>query len=39
LPCNSGADCAQFGGGKICCDGGSMRYCTKQSGCAGNIIP
>jgi hypothetical protein len=43
LPCNATADCNQFGGGKICCEMGSganvMRFCTKQNGCAGTILP
>lgn len=43
LPCNTGSDCAQFGGGKVCCEEKSgsttQRFCTKQSGCSGTIIP
>jgi hypothetical protein len=39
LPCNSAADCAQYGGGKICCEAGGMRFCTKQSACSGKTLP
>jgi hypothetical protein len=43
LPCNSAADCAAYGGGKICCEVGSgsaaMRFCTKQSACSGQKLP
>lgn len=39
LPCESAADCAQFGGGKVCCSAPPMQYCTKQSGCAGDVLP
>lgn len=39
LPCNSRSDCAQYGGGKICCDVGAQRFCTKQSACSGDAIP
>jgi hypothetical protein len=43
LPCASGADCARFGGGKVCCKeqtGGSvMQFCTKPSECAGTVVP
>jgi hypothetical protein len=43
LPCNTSADCNQFGGGKVCCEvqsgGSTMRFCTKQNGCSGQVIP
>lgn len=43
LPCNTGADCKKYGGGKVCCEvqtgGSSMRFCTKQNGCSGQVIP
>jgi len=43
LPCNRGADCAQYGGGKICCEvrqgSQTQRYCTKQNGCTGTVLP
>jgi hypothetical protein len=43
LPCNSAADCAAYGGGKLCCEvdagGQTMRFCTKQSGCSGHALP
>jgi hypothetical protein len=43
LPCESRADCADYGGGKICCEMGSgdtlMRFCTKQSACSGRVLP
>jgi hypothetical protein len=39
LPCESAADCEQFGGGRVCCDAGSMTYCTKPSGCLGEPLP
>jgi hypothetical protein len=43
LPCQTGADCNQFGGGKVCCEestgGTTMRFCTKPNGCTGKIIP
>jgi hypothetical protein len=43
LPCNSAADCAAYGGGKICCrassGGQTMQYCTKTNGCAGTTLP
>ncbi|HJZ88199.1 MAG TPA: hypothetical protein VKN99_23655 [Polyangia bacterium] len=42
LPCNSTADCAQFGG-KVCCresaGGQTVQFCTKQSGCSGMVLP
>ena len=38
LPCTKGADCDQFGGGKVCCMAGGMSFCTKPSACSGNII-
>ena len=39
LPCASQADCKQYGGGKICCSTSSMRFCTKQSACTGDVLP
>lgn len=43
LPCNSTADCSAYGGGKLCCEvtasGQAMRFCTKQSACAGKVLP
>jgi hypothetical protein len=39
LPCTTGEDCAAFGGGKICCELGDARFCTKRSACAGDEIP
>lgn len=43
LPCNSAADCAAFGGGKVCCKatsgGQTMQYCTKENGCPGVTLP
>ena len=39
LPCASAADCKQFGGGKVCCDQGSMVFCTKPSACSGKTLP
>lgn len=39
LPCTTANDCLQFGGGKVCCDVGVQRFCTKPSGCGGQIIP
>ncbi|MFZ5890575.1 MAG: hypothetical protein ACOY0T_05850 [Myxococcota bacterium] len=43
LPCDSGADCAAYGGGKSCCEqqasGQTIRFCTKQSACTGKVLP
>lgn len=43
LPCEASADCAAYGGGKVCCEQTAgtqtMRFCTKQSACAGNVLP
>ncbi|HEU4412106.1 MAG TPA: hypothetical protein VFS43_43090 [Polyangiaceae bacterium] len=43
LPCSKGDDCNVFGGGKVCCKEtlGSqiMQYCTKPSGCQGEVLP
>lgn len=39
LECETGSDCEAFGGGKICCEMGAMRFCTKQSACDGQKIP
>jgi hypothetical protein len=39
LPCAKQADCDAFGGGKICCEAGGMRFCTKQSACTGRRLP
>jgi hypothetical protein len=43
LPCNGAADCAAYGGGKICCrassGGQTMQYCTKTNGCPGTTLP
>jgi hypothetical protein len=44
LPCNSEADCEQYGGGKVCCrvyaGGAPMQFCTKPSACQnGEILP
>ncbi|HWP09764.1 MAG TPA: hypothetical protein VNN72_28675 [Polyangiaceae bacterium] len=43
LPCESAADCAKYGGGKLCCEvqtsSDTMRFCTKQSACSGKILP
>ncbi|HTM44571.1 MAG TPA: hypothetical protein VL137_06425, partial [Polyangiaceae bacterium] len=42
LQCATTADCAQYGGGKICCEvmtsQDTMRFCTKQSACTGTIL-
>lgn len=42
LPCEASADCAQYGGGKICCQVGSgdqsMNFCTKRSACSGTVL-
>jgi hypothetical protein len=39
LPCMKKADCDRYGGGKVCCQAGSMTFCTKQSACGGTILP
>ncbi|HYO96685.1 MAG TPA: hypothetical protein VER33_19370 [Polyangiaceae bacterium] len=43
LPCDSQADCAAYGGGKVCCEATTaaqvMRFCTKQSACSGQVLP
>jgi hypothetical protein len=43
LPCEATADCAMYGGGKLCCEAqtseGAMRFCTKRSACSGEILP
>ena len=39
LHCASAADCKQYGGGKVCCEQGSMLFCTKPSACAGKTLP
>jgi hypothetical protein len=39
LHCASAADCKQYGGGKVCCQQGSMLFCTKPSACAGMTLP
>ena len=39
LKCVTGSDCAAFGGGKLCCEMGPMRFCTKRSACSGQVIP
>jgi hypothetical protein len=43
LPCNTAAGCAEFGGGKVCCEmdagGQPMRFCTKPSACSGQVLP
>jgi hypothetical protein len=39
LPCEAAADCKAFGGGKVCCAMGTMHFCTKPSGCSGDILP
>jgi hypothetical protein len=39
LPCTSAADCEAYGGGKVCCPGGSMTFCTKPSACPVDPLP
>jgi hypothetical protein len=39
LPCTKKADCDRYGGGKVCCQTAAMTFCTKQSACAGTILP
>jgi len=39
LPCASASDCAQFGGGKVCCVQAGMHFCTKPSACSGDTLP
>jgi hypothetical protein len=43
LACDSAADCAKYGGGKLCCEvqttSDTMRFCTKQSACSGKVLP
>jgi hypothetical protein len=39
LSCTAGPDCDRFGGSKVCCLQGGMRFCTKPSGCGGTTIP
>jgi hypothetical protein len=39
LHCASAADCKQYGGGKVCCEQGTMVFCTKPSACAGKTLP
>jgi|GEM_PF-4929541 len=39
LHCAAAADCKQYGGGKVCCEQGTMLFCTKPSACAGNTLP
>jgi hypothetical protein len=43
LPCKSAADCATYGGGKLCCEVTTstdvMHFCTKQSACSGKVLP
>jgi hypothetical protein len=43
LSCNSTADCAAWGGGKLCCEESAgpetMRFCTKQAACSGRVLP
>jgi hypothetical protein len=39
LPCESEADCKEFGGGKVCCVAGAMHFCTKPSACSGETLP
>jgi hypothetical protein len=39
LHCASAADCKQYGGGKVCCEQGTMLFCTKPSACAGKTLP
>jgi hypothetical protein len=39
LPCESAEGCAEFGGGKVCCEIGAMRFCTKPSACSGEVLP
>lgn len=42
LPCDATADCAVYGGGKLCCEvtagGQTTRFCTKRSACSGQIL-
>jgi len=42
LPCDATADCAAYGGGKLCCEviagGQTTRFCTKRSACSGQIL-
>jgi hypothetical protein len=40
VPCASQKDCdLRAGGGKVCCDEGGMRFCTKPSACGGKTLP
>lgn len=39
LRCESEADCAAYGGGKVCCAAGAMHFCTKPSACSGDTLP
>ena len=39
LPCTTRSDCQVYGGAKVCCELGTQRFCTKQSGCGGQILP
>jgi hypothetical protein len=39
LPCDSVSDCEAFGGGKVCCELGEDRFCTKRSACTGEELP
>jgi hypothetical protein len=39
LHCASAADCKQYGGGKVCCEQGTMLFCTKPSACTGKTLP
>ncbi len=39
LHCESAADCQQYGGGKVCCEQGTMLFCTKPSACSGKTLP
>jgi hypothetical protein len=38
LSCMKASDCDQFGGGKVCCQAGSMSFCTKPSACSGTVL-
>jgi hypothetical protein len=39
LRCTAQSDCEAYGGGKVCCEAGGMRFCTKPSACDGQRIP
>jgi hypothetical protein len=39
LACTKASDCDRYGGGRVCCDSGAMKYCTKPSACNGKVLP